>query len=378
MIRTGAFLILLCSAILVNALDISLKGTIKKEGGTPLAGASVTTIYFDQIKDTTDSLGKFSLTATGLSTKHQNEFHATSHYFVIKNNAIIFLPLLGSLSGKIDIYSADGRKYISVPFTDLTAGREGVTLPRLMPGINVMRLDINGAAFIQTLLSVGNAVYSQSGLSNIRRADNSPTAKKAAIVDTLLVYKTEFIDVKTPLDSYTKQDIVDSMSGGVLRKLFQISDSMIPDWKMYYSTVDSSFTLWSASDLWQDIDGGFEVYTRRGMLQAADIGMRGPINAEGDTNMLTMNSSFIMDFGNESNAKVMYDFQKSQYFDPDSILIPGFADTIAFAKSSLGGVMAYAYYKQFYFQFGLIGFMETNEALAATKMFLDYFKSKAE
>jgi len=88
------------------------------------------------------------------------------------------------------------------------------------------------------------------------------------------------------------------MSLGVLRTMFQISNTMIPNWKMKYSTADSSFTIWSATDLNDLIDGGYKVYTDRGMLQAADIGMTGP--QDPDTNggivyHMLWSPSFIMD-----------------------------------------------------------------------------------
>jgi hypothetical protein len=393
MIRRGGLCLLLCFAFLVHALDINLKGTIRKDDGTPVAGVKVTTTVFkkskfsDLVSDTTNSQGNFEIMAVVVSTKNSMMPSASLFQFLIKSNIIVFSPSLGSVSGQVDIYSANGKRYASIPFKDLSAGKQGIMLPRLMPGINFMRLAINGNTFSQTLLSMGNGVYSQNGLSAIKTTDISLLGKKTAVLDTLIVTKKEFIDSKIPLDTYNKQNIVDTISEGVLRKLFQISNTMIAGWKMRYSTLDSSFTLWSAGDLYLDIDGGFERYTDWGMLQAADIFMLGPIvdttfdttsDKKIDTtinrNILDVHS-FIMDFGKETNAKTMYATQKSQYFES---LVPGYDSSVACVKEALGGVTAYAYFKQFYFELIFIGFPEKDKALAATKTFLDYFKSKAQ
>ncbi len=383
MIRTGACAVLLCSAILANAVDISISGTIKKAGGVPVAGAKVTTTKFqfsnfsDLVTTLTDSLGKFTLTANGVSTRHSPAASPALLQFMVKNNIIVFPSMLGSVSGRADFYSANGKEFLSIPFTGLAAGKQGIMLPRLMPGVNLMRLTINGSTFSRKLLSVGNGIYSQNGLSFIKTADASMLGKKTAVLDTLVVIKKDFINTKIPLDSYTKQNIVDSVSAGVLKKLFVLSDNMITGWKLPYSTVDSCFTLWSAGDLYQDIDGGFERYTNHGMLQAADITMVGPLTSE-DGHFTLDPHSFIMDFGTEEKAKGMYDYTKSQYFDTDASLIPGYTSAVAFTKDALGGITAYAYYKQFYFELILSGYPEKPQSLTDAKAFMDYFKTKAQ
>jgi hypothetical protein len=383
MIQRGALCLLLCSAVLVSALDINLKGTIKKSGGTPVAGAKVMTALFrfsnfsDLVSATTDNQGKFAINTTVVSTRNPSAPSVSLVQFLIKNNIVVFSPSLGAVSGRLDIYSANGKIYSSIPFKGLASGKQGIMLPRLMPGINLMRLEMNGNTFTQTLLSVGAGVYSQTGSSAVKTSDIASLGKITAVLDTLIVMKKEFIDAKVPLDSYNKQDIVDSLSTGVLKKLFQISNTMITGWKMRYSTVDSSFVLWSAADLNVDIDGGFERYTNRGMLQAADMTMIGPLNSEGNNFSLDQHS-FIMDFGTEAKAKTMYDSTKGRYYSADAPLIPGYDNSVAFTSTGLGGLTAYAYYKQFYFELILSAYPDDANPVADAKKFLDYFKTKAQ
>jgi hypothetical protein len=180
--------------------------------------------------------------------------------------------------------------------------------------------------------------------------------------------------VKIPLESYNKTGVAVSMSGGVLRSKFLISNNMIPNWKMFYSTVDSSFTLWSASDLWQDIDGGETFYRVNGMLQAADMQMKGPVNSDGN-NYLLLSPSFIMDFGTDAKAKAMYDSSKGRFFD---IPFPGYDTSMAFAVKALGSITVYSYCKQFFFNFTLDRYSSADTACAHAKVFLDYWRSKAQ
>jgi hypothetical protein len=290
----GAGVIVLCAAICINVINcnnsptgpqnetVSLSGTITNSDGSPLVGATVTTLKFkhsdssDVLKAKTDDQGRFSIKGT-------------------------YVP----------------------PAPKLTAKRT------------------------------------------------------AAARDTIIAVKKEYIDARIPIDSYTKQNIVAAVSLGVLRTVFPISNSMIPGWKMSYSTIDSTFTMWSVDNLWQDIDGGFERYTNRGMLQAGDLTMVGPINSEGNPYTLDIHS-FIMDFGTESNSKSMFDKSKTDFFDTESSLVPGYDNSAAFAKDALGGITVYAYYKKFYFELILSNYPEKDKALADAKVFLDYFKSKIQ
>jgi hypothetical protein len=371
---------IVCLAVMVNAVNISLSGTLKKDGGTPVAGAIVSTVFFqskkmaDKISDTTDSQGKFDIKATNVSVRRAGWAASPVCRFSVKNSAIVFAPSLGTVSGKVELYAADGACLFSFPFDNLAAGKQGIALPRLAAGITLLRVSIAGTSYTQNVVRMGNLVYSQAGASPVRTEQG--VAKKTAIIDTLVAYKQNFIDRKVPLDSYTKANMVDSMSGGILKKLFAISNGMIPGWKMIRSTLDSSFTLWSAADLYKDIDGGFERYTDHGMLQAADIGMLGPINSEGNPFELSIHS-FIMDYGTEPIAKAMYDFSKSQYFGDDALPIPSYENTAAFAKPALGGITVYAYYKQFYFELILSAYPDDANPTADAKLFLDYFKTKA-
>jgi hypothetical protein len=376
------------------AFNVSLSGTVKKDDGSVLSGAKVNTTFFnqyfqDRLADTSDAQGRFSITADNVSSVRLAvpARQSAALPFKLRNNAVIFSPALGTVSGKLAVHSADGREVFSTLFSDLRTGCQGIMLPRLMPGMNVMRLSVAGNLYTQELLCAGNAVYSKSGFGYNQKAAAPVMAKRVAIVDTLITYKKDRIDGRIPLDSYTKSNVNVTMPAGVLKTKFAISNTMIPNWKMMFSTLDSSFSLWSPSDLNDNIDGGFEFYTSRGMLQAADIGMIGPKSGEVDNTdplhpdsirVILARQSFIMDFGTEANAKAMYEAAKGKYYDKENGVIPGYDTATTCLKTNLAGITVYSYYKQFYFDYTFDRYPDIDSSRVHAKLFLDYWRSKAQ
>ena len=135
--------------------------------------------------------------------------------------------------------------------------------------------------------------------------------------------------------------------------------------------TDHGYTTWSAANFTNDIDGGFEVYTDRGMIECGDIEMNGPNGEQIPT------QSFIMDFGFDSTATTMYNYKKDQ-FSTEAVAITGYDMTIAFAKPGSGGATAFAHFKKFYFELQLAGFSDPNQAIKTAVQFIGMFKAKIE
>ncbi len=386
MIRTCIIgITIACAAFFVNAVEISLSGTVTKtEGGAPIESVMVMTSLFrgfDEIQDLTDNEGKFSIHVQNASTLESKLSGAATPQFFIKDNSVSFSPSLGSVSGRVDVFSADGQQYASIPFSGLEAGKKSIGLPAFSTGLIVIRCSINGSRFTRKLLCMANTVYSHNGFNYGQKTVNGGLAKRAAVIDTLIAKKQDLIDGRILLDSYNMQNIAVSMSNGVLRSRFTFPDqNLISGWK-FDSIPGKCLSLWSVSTLYLDIDGGYDEYTKRGMLQAFDMRyISGPINSEGNPYTFEKHN-FIMDFGTEANAKTMYDFRKAFSIDRrDTATIPGYSMSNALANTSpLGGITVYAYYKQFYFEFSLLQFPNApTDALPVAKQFLDYFIAKAQ
>ena len=154
----------------------------------------------------------------------------------------------------------------------------------------------------------------------------------------------------------------------------KVSNTEISNWKL--SSSADSFTLWTAANFEQDIDGGYEIYTDRGMIECGDIHMLGPAGSDGVQNEIAAHS-FIMDFGNDSNAVDIYNYQKTRY-SADAFDIPRYPNTIAFARSILGGITVYAHFKKFYLELNFTGFSDQNHATTTAIQFLGLLKSKIE
>jgi hypothetical protein len=154
----------------------------------------------------------------------------------------------------------------------------------------------------------------------------------------------------------------------------KIASTEISNWAMASSA--DSFTLWTAANFEQDIDGGYDVYTNRGMIEVADFHMIGPIDPAGEQNTIATRS-YIMDCGNDSNAIELYKYWQI-YNSADAFKIPRYKTTTAFAIAVQGGITVYAHFKKFYFELKLFGFSSQPQAAATAVQFLGLFRAKVE
>jgi hypothetical protein len=366
----------------VNAVDISMSGTVMEAtGGGPVPGAIVTTSFFqysnfaDVVKDTTDNQGRFSIKVAAVKAIRPTTPQSIPQQFIVKDNAVIFFPKLTIVSGNAEIFSASGQKSTSIAFSGLKAGNGAVALPRLVGGINVLKLKINGRTFTKKLLCVNNAVYSLAGANGMHASEDSKPAKHTAFIDTLIVMKKEYLSRRIPLDCYNKQDISIRLNEAATNVLqLKIMSSEIPNW--YLAADADSFTLWAGDNFYDDMDGGIEKYLNNGMIEVADVHMMGPVGADGEQNTLATHS-FIMDFGNDSNASNIFDYQRTLN-SADAFDIPGYKNNAVFGRAVLGGITAFAHFKRFYFELTFVRFLDQAQAIATAVRFLSLFQSKIE
>jgi hypothetical protein len=154
----------------------------------------------------------------------------------------------------------------------------------------------------------------------------------------------------------------------------KISGTEISNWKLASSA--DSFTLWTAANFYDDVDGGIEKYLNDGMIEVADIHMIGPIGSDGSQNSIAAHS-FIMDYGTEANAINIFNYQTT-FYSADAFKLPGYPLTTAFAKADIGGITAIAHFKKFYFELVFSGFSDQTEAAKTAAQFLGLFRSKIQ
>jgi hypothetical protein len=152
----------------------------------------------------------------------------------------------------------------------------------------------------------------------------------------------------------------------------KISGSEISNWKLASSA--DSFTLWTAANFYDDVDGGIENYLNNGMIEVADIHMVGPVGRDGSQNIIATHS-FIMDYGNSSNATAIYNYEKTVN-SADAFKLPQYSMTTAFYITKMGGICVYAHLKKFYFELYFVGFSDVTEAAKTAVLFMGLFRSK--
>ncbi len=202
---------ILCLSLLftqtVSAAAVSLKGTVKDSAGTGIAGVQVS-LAVNKSSATTDARGAFTLTGTGI--RESRSSLKPLRRFTLAGNVLVVSPAFEDLRGYVEVFSGNGRKNASIPFSGTRAGKRSVVLPEFGPGLNIVRVTIGNQTVAQTLLCLGGAdTYLKNGMSNaVARGDfqvNKLAA--AATVDTLVAAKAGYTTARAPIDSYSKQDV---------------------------------------------------------------------------------------------------------------------------------------------------------------------------
>jgi len=132
------------------------------------------------------------------------------------------------------------------------------------------------------------------------------------------------------------------------------------------SSNADSFNIYTGTELENPLDGGADVYTGMGMIQAFIQDVEGP-----SPQRLIV---YAMDFGSPAAATQMFAQEQGQ-MGATSIPIRGYDVATAFATSVSGGtgVTVYAHFDKFYLQLMLTGFSNQTDAMSKAYMFLHLF-----
>ncbi|MBN2036426.1 MAG: aryl-sulfate sulfotransferase [Chitinispirillaceae bacterium] len=194
------------------AEEVFLSGTVEKKGAaTGLSGANISVVKIPSLSTTTDADGKFTI--TGTTSLRTPPKQVPSFHYNLKGNNIHFSPVSENVSGRIDLFSSNGRKIFSCRLVSGQEHSRSIAQPELSSGISIMHITIGATTHISTLVRVTNELFmkkiSPSGIA----AGDITLQKKAvaAVVDTLIVTKSGFTTKKVPIDVYTKSNITIEM-----------------------------------------------------------------------------------------------------------------------------------------------------------------------
>lgn len=202
-------IMMFCS--LVYAEDISLSGTVKDHKGNALEGVTVTLANNDALSMATLDDGAFLLsnqTSILLPKNFKSEYG-----IAIKNHSIVFISGTEKLSGKIALYSINGKQIISTTLDNLQSGQQHLKLPKLSSGTYLLAGTVNGKSFTRSLFNMGNNRLRESNnsISSSVEANRKGTLRKAssfaAIVDTLVFSKDGYTTQRWPVNSLSKENI---------------------------------------------------------------------------------------------------------------------------------------------------------------------------
>jgi hypothetical protein len=193
----------------IGAETISLKGAVKKTGGTAgIAGVKVGLAKVSGLSTTTATDGAFTLTGTTSSIISRNE-SIEPIQFIIKGNTIAFARTSNGASGSVTIFSSDGKIKSSIGLHDLSFGKQSVTLPKLSSGINIMQVIVGAESFTRTLVCVGNDLLVKNEIGNAKNGGKLILAKQstAIAVDTLMAEKVGYLIKKVAIQKYAMDNI---------------------------------------------------------------------------------------------------------------------------------------------------------------------------
>jgi hypothetical protein len=197
-IKSIALGILFCTSPVVAATTVNISGTVTKTGGGLLKGVKVSLANLSNVSNTTDSLGKFNLSTVGVIRMNTSDI--TPYQFAFKNNKLLFSST-GKLTGEIAVFSGNGQLISNIKFSDLNPYTQSITLPELAPGLNIIRLALNGMTSSCQVLRVGSELYLQQNTTG--NSSSFQLQKSAAVVsDTLIATKPDFLTKKIPIASY--------------------------------------------------------------------------------------------------------------------------------------------------------------------------------
>lgn len=246
------FLVSILSTAL-GAETISLKGTIKKTGGTAgIAGVKVSLTKMSGQSTTTGADGAFILSGTTSSAKLHNQ-SIEPIQFMVKGNYLVFAPTSQGIAGSVNIFSSDGKMCSSVRLHDLSTGTKTITLPRLGSGISIMKVSIGTESFTRTLMCIGGELIMKAGPAEAKNAERLILAKQlsTSAVDTLKAEKDGYLVKKVAIDKYTKDNIALMMdsSGGTEGKCTREALQAIADKYVEAQKAGDPTTLPLASEV---------------------------------------------------------------------------------------------------------------------------------
>jgi hypothetical protein len=146
---------------------------------------------------------------------------------------------------------------------------------------------------------------------------------------------------------------------------YKLANNEVTAWTQ--DTSANGYSVWTAANLTDKIDGAAPAYTSRGLKFAMYQKMLG----SGLQNCIVV----AMDFGTDAQATAMFAYQKEVTSAADAV--PQYDASVAIGYPGLSGMTVYAHFKASYFELQLDGYADPTSASQAATPFLKVLEKKS-
>lgn len=201
---------MLCGCLGAGAQEISLSGRIVEPGtSNGIAGVTVKLSKKSGATTTSGNDGSFSINdVSAIEVKKA----LTAKQFALRNNMLVFFSTSSDVVAKVNLFAVNGKKLASLK-VNLFKGEQSIMLPKLSSGINFMHVTIGDKSYYGTIYSLNNKL-SLSNEHVVKASINHSIARQADVVsvdDTIVTSKSGYITTKTPISSYSQNNITIEM-----------------------------------------------------------------------------------------------------------------------------------------------------------------------
>ena len=199
----------------INAFALS--GRVQNMNGEAVEGAKVSLGSDTSINEESDAAGAFTIDNS--VSIGDGEIPGTTGpnlmRLALKGDRLHFFSPEPAHAGALSLLAGDGRKSIKVDLGRLKSGAHQMTLPKLAPGLYIMRITLGSYSGTAYLVHTGNGAILIPKATGSRNASadagKAPTLRRMAAtetaMDTLRVEKTGYSTAKIPITSYDQTDI---------------------------------------------------------------------------------------------------------------------------------------------------------------------------
>lgn len=208
MIRACLFFIgVLSSLLFAESEPVSLSGTVKDTDGNGIEGVNVSLAVKSDLSDMTDAGGAFALTGGTSVINGQSAPGALA--FTFRGNSVVFAPTAQQAAGSMAVFSSDGKRVAYARLSGFHAGERRIPLPELGSGVYVIQIELNGEVHTRSMVCMGSELFLENHAETGREGSSFRLTKRTAgePVDTIIAEKEGYVTEKTPVTSYTQENI---------------------------------------------------------------------------------------------------------------------------------------------------------------------------